>query len=187
MKKPSEKNLYWELLKAKKDRDYNLFSVQINTCKSPRTGLSYDFQVLKSPDWVAVVALTEKKEVVLVKQFRHGIRELSLELPGGLVKDGQAPLQSAAEELAEETGFVAPSLKLLGWMHPFPAIFNNKFYVYLAEKAVFSGKLNPDETEELETILAPLNELKNYVRDGKITCGIMISAIALFNLFSESA
>ncbi len=186
MKKPSNKNLKWDLLSVREDRQYNLFSVEIDTCKSPRTGLSHDFQVLMSPDWVAVIALTKEKEVVLVNQFRHGIRELSLELPGGLVKEGQTPLKSAAEELAEETGFVAPSFKLLGWMHPLPAIFNNKFHVYLAENATFTGELNPDETEELETVLAPLNELKDYIRDGKITCGIMIAALGLFHLFTET-
>ncbi len=185
MKNSPNQDLYWELLNSREDRQYHLFSVKIDTCKSPRTGNSHEFQVLKSPDWVAVVAITNDQEVVLVNQFRHGIRELSLELPGGLVKDGQTPLKSAAEELVEETGFVAPSLKLLGWMHPFPAIFNNKFYVYLAENATFSGELNPDETEELETILAPLNKLKEYIRDGKITCGIMIAALGLYNLFAE--
>ena len=51
--------------------------------------------------------------------------------------------------------------------------------MYLAENATFSGELNPDETEELETILAPLNKLEDYVREGKITCGIMIAALGL--------
>ena len=127
MKNSPNQNLYWELLNSREDRHHHLFSVEIDTCKSPRTGNSHEFQVLKSPDWVAVVAITADQEVVLVNQFRHGTRELSLELPGGLVKGGQTPLKSAAEELVEETGFVAPSLKLLGWMHPFPAIFNNRF------------------------------------------------------------
>ncbi|MCL5124096.1 MAG: NUDIX hydrolase [Deltaproteobacteria bacterium] len=186
MNKSSGKNLYWDLLSSRGDRDYNLFSVEINTCRSPRTGLTHDFQILKSPDWVAVVALTEKKEVILVNQFRHGTRELSLELPGGLVKEGQSPIKSASEELMEETGFVAPSLKLVGWTHPLPALFNNKFYVYMAENAVYTGELNPDETEELETVLAPLKELKNFIREGKINCGIMIAAISMFNLFVET-
>jgi hypothetical protein len=57
--------------------------------------------------------------------------------------------------------------------------------VYLAENATFSGELNPDETEELETILAPLNKLRDYVREGKITCGIMIAALGLYNLYAE--
>ncbi len=181
----SNKNLYWDLLSTREDSQYHLFSVEINTCRSPRTGKPHEFQVLKSTDWVAVIALTEKREVVLVNQFRHGTRELSLELPGGLVKQGQSPAQSAAEELMEETGFTAPHFKLIGWNHPFPAILTNKFHVYLAENAVPTGKLNPDETEELETIMVPLDDLKDYVRKEKITCGIMIAAIGMFYLNSE--
>jgi ADP-ribose pyrophosphatase len=185
MNKSSNDGLYWDLISSREDRQYNLFSVEINTCKSPRTGLLHEFQILKSPDWVAVIALTQKKEVVLVNQFRHGTREMSLELPGGLVKEGQTPFKSASEELEEETGFLAPSLKLLGSMHPLPALFTNKFYVFLAEGVVPVGKLNPDETEELETILIPEEDLKDYVRNGKITCGIMIAALGLFYSFTD--
>ncbi|MFH0960932.1 MAG: NUDIX hydrolase, partial [Pseudomonadota bacterium] len=184
IKKP-DKQLSWELLNVREDRKYNLFSVEINTCASPRTGLPHQFQVLRSVDWVAVLAVTKEKEVVLVNQFRHGIRDLSLELPGGLVKPGQTPQQSAAEELEEETGFTAPEMKLLGSMYPFPAIFSNRFHVYLAENAEPKGKMHPDETEELETVLAPASELKNFIRDGKINCGIMIAAISFCDLFAD--
>ena len=76
----------------------------------------------KSPDWVAVIAVTLDNQVVMVRQSRHGTGELSLEPPGGLVKEGQAPEQSA-EELEEETGYQVAALELLGWMHPMPAIF----------------------------------------------------------------
>ena len=75
--------------------------------------------------------------------------------PGGLVKEGQAPGQSAREELEEETGYQAEELELLGWMHPMPAIFTNRFHVYLARNATPTGRLNPDETEEIETVLVP--------------------------------
>lgn len=183
-RRPGEK-LYWDLLNVKEDRTYNLFSVEINTCRSPRTGLSHEFQVLRSTDWVAVAAVTKKKEIVLVNQYRHGTRNLSLELPGGLVKPGQTPEKSAGEELEEETGFIAPEMKLLGSMYPFPAILTNRFHVYLAENAEPAGKMNPDETEALETVLLPLSELKDFIRDGKIECGIMIAAIGFLDLFSD--
>jgi ADP-ribose pyrophosphatase len=184
IKQPNER-LIWDLLNVREDKEYNLFSVEINTCRSPRTGAPHQFQVLRSVDWVAVIAITKEKEVVLVNQFRHGIRDLSLELPGGLVKPGQAPIRSAAEELEEETGFTAPAMKLLGSMYPFPAIFTNRFYVYLAENAEPAGNIHPDETEEIETVLAPVGELRNFIRDGKINCGIMIAAIGLLDVFSD--
>ena len=174
------RRLSWELVDSREDKEYGLFSVHIHKNKSPRTGQIHEFQVLESPDWAAVVAVTPDNQVVMVKQFRHGTGELSLEPPGGLVKDGQAPEQSAREELEEETGYRADTLEFLGWMHPMPAIFTNRFYVYLARNATPTGHLNPDETEEIETVLVPLDQIRDYIRSGKITCSVMIAALYLF-------
>ena len=174
------RRLSWELVENREDKKYGLFSVNIHKSRSPRTGQIHEFQVLKSPDWVAVVAVTPDNQVVMVRQFRHGTGELSLEPPGGLVKEGQAPEQSAREELEEETGYQAEVLEFLGWMHPMPAIFTNRFYVYLARNATPTGRLNPDETEEVETVLVPLDQIREYIRSGKITCSVMIAALYLF-------
>jgi ADP-ribose pyrophosphatase len=174
------RRLSWQLVESREDRSYNLFSVRINRNKSPRTGKVHEFQVLQSPDWAAVIAVTSAQELVMVNQYRHGIAGLSLEPPGGLVKPGQLPEESAADELEEETGYRAPAFELLGWMHPMPALFTNRFYVFLAEGATPSGRLNPDETEEIETVLVPVSEARDYIRTGKVRCSVMISALHLY-------
>ncbi len=97
-----DKDLIWELVESRTDRVYNLFSVAIHKNASPRTGAIHEFQVLDSPDWVAIIPITSDDKMVLVKQYRHGSREISLEPPGGLVKNGQSPEQSGLEELEEE-------------------------------------------------------------------------------------
>ena len=177
---PEKSGLCWELVESRRDRSYKLFSVYINRSRSPRTGQVHEFQVLDSPDWVAVIAVTPQKDLVMVKQYRHGTGELSLEPPGGLVKEGQSPEQSAREELQEETGYVATTWESLGWMHPMPALFTNKFHVFLARDAVPTGQLNPDETEEIETVLLPLSGVKDSIRLGRIRCSVMIAALHLF-------
>jgi len=178
--KPVNRDLCWETMESREDRQYGLFSVHIRKNRSPRTGEIHEFQVLDCPDWVAVVAVTPDGELVMVRQYRHGTSELSLEPPGGLVKQGQSPEQSGREELEEETGYKAQTLELLGWMHPMPAIFTNKFYVFLARDATPSGHLHPDETEEIETVLIPASEVRDYMRSGKITCSVMIAALYLY-------
>jgi ADP-ribose pyrophosphatase len=177
---PETRNLSWELVESYDDRNYNLFSVAVNRNRSPRTGKIHEFQVLKSPDWVAVVAITPQNELIMVRQYRHGTEELSLEPPGGLVKEGQDPEQSGREELEEETGYQAPILEPLGWMHPMPALFTNRFYVFMARNAAPSGRKKPDETEEIETVLVPLDQVRDYIRTGKITASVMIAALHLF-------
>lgn len=176
----SRRELFWKLIDSREDRKYNLFSININRCRSPRTGKVHEFQVLGTADWVAVIPVTSDDEMVLVNQFRHGSGELSLEPPGGLVKDGQRPEQSAREELEEETGYVADRLELLAVLDPFPALFNNKLYVYTAINAKPAGMLNPDETEEIETSLVPVDEIREYIRSGKITSAVIIAALYLF-------
>ncbi len=176
----SERKLTWELLESREDSKYNLFSVHVTKNRSPRTGQIHEFQVLDTPDWVGVIPVTTDNKLVLVRQFRHGSGELSLEPPGGLVKEGQSPEQSAREELEEETGYVAETFEFLGSLNPLPALFNNKFYVYCARDATPTGKLNPDETEESETVLIPVRDLRQHIRSGKITCAVMIAALHLF-------
>jgi ADP-ribose pyrophosphatase len=178
--RPVNRKLHWETVETREDRRYGLFSVHIRKNRSPRTGKIHEFQVLDSPDWVASVAVTPSQELVMVRQHRHGTGELSLELPGGLVKAGQSPEQSGREELEEETGYEASVFEPLGWMHPMPAIFTNKFYVFLARDAKPTGCLHPDETEEIETVLVPATEIKEYMRSGKITCSVMIAALHLY-------
>ena len=60
-----------------------------------------------------------------------------------------------------------------------PAILTNRFYVYLAEDATPTGILNPEETEEIETVLVPVSQIIDYIRTGKITCSVMIAALHL--------
>lgn len=173
-------NLTWELIDSREDRSYALFSVRINRNRSPRTGKIHEFQVLTSPSWVTVIPVTPDGRVVMVRQYRHGTGELSLEPPGGLVKDGQTPEQSGREELEEETGYQAKEMVLLRWMHPMPALFTNRLYVFLAKEVTPTGTVNTDETEEVETVLVPVNQIKESIRSGKITASDMIASLYLF-------
>jgi ADP-ribose pyrophosphatase len=66
-----DRNLLWVPVESRKDRNYKLFSVHLNKNKSPRTGKIHEFQVLNSPDWVAIIPVTPNNELVMVKQYRH--------------------------------------------------------------------------------------------------------------------
>lgn len=176
----SKHPLVWQLVDSRHDRNYGLFSVRITSSRSPRTGTIHEFQVLDSPDWVAVIPVTPADEVVMVRQYRHGTASLSLEPPGGLVKDGKSAEQSGREELEEETGYQAENFELLGCMDPMPALFSNHYYVFLARNAVPTGRRNPDETEEVETVLVPAGRIRDMIRSGEISASVMIAALHLY-------
>ncbi|MBW2038162.1 MAG: NUDIX hydrolase [Deltaproteobacteria bacterium] len=170
----------WPLIKSVKESDYSLFSVRIDTVLSPRTGKTHDFYVIETLDWVTVIPLTPSLEVVMVRQFRHGIKGVTLETPGGLVDQGDDPLESARRELMEETGYKAREVELLGELSPQPALFNNRFFVYLGRDVEKVAPPCQDEGEDLEVVLVPLQEIKGMIRRGEIGHALVLAAFQLF-------
>ena len=175
-----DRDLIWELIDSREDRNYDLFSVRVNKNRSPRTGKIHEFQVLTSFEWVAVIPLTLDKHVVMVRQYRHGTGEISLEVPGGLVKPGTTPEQGARAELEEETGYICRNLVSLGWMYPVPALFTNRMYIFFAPDSEPKGNFNPDETEELQTVLVPLDDVKGLIGEGAINNALMVATLYRF-------
>jgi len=90
---------------------------------------------IESPDFVCIVAVTQKNELLLVRQFRHAVAEVTLELPAGHVEKGETPEQAARKELLEETGHVAEKFELLASLSPSTSRFTNRMWCYFAPNA----------------------------------------------------
>ena len=71
----------WQLVSSKQDRDYRIFNLRTDLAISPRTGKEHHFFIIESFPWVNVIPLTPQNEVVLVKQYRHGTQNVTLEIP----------------------------------------------------------------------------------------------------------
>ncbi|MBW1679140.1 MAG: NUDIX hydrolase [Deltaproteobacteria bacterium] len=166
----------WPVIHSRPGPSYRIFSLRIDTAQSPRSGKKHDFHIIDSPDWVNIIPLTHDNQVVMVKQFRHGTKEITLEIPGGMVEKGDTPEETAAREFLEETGYRAEELSLLGTVHPNPAIFNNRCFTYLARnlQKVNGGEF--DETEDIEVVLFPLKQIPALIHDGTITHSLVVTA-----------
>jgi ADP-ribose pyrophosphatase len=162
---------------------FKIFSVRRDTLLSPRTDLPHPFYVLDCPDWVNVIALTDRRQVVLVRQFRAGARSVTLEIPGGGVErsDGSA-LAAARRELREETGHAARSWNRLGVVQPNPAFQSNRCTTYLARGCRRVGDLIPDAGEDLDVELVPLARIPGLIRAGRITHSLVIAAFHFLSL-----
>ncbi len=166
----------WPLIRSRPNRSYHVFSVRTDTACCPRTGQEHDFYILESQDWINVIPLTPDEQVVMVKQYRHGTREITLEIPGGLVDAGDTPADAARRELLEETGYEAQEIIFLGSACPQPAILNNRSITYLARDVRKVQAPQLDDTEDIEIVLVPLSEIPNLIRKGEIDNAMVILA-----------
>ena len=173
----------WELIEERLHAKCRIFEVRSQHFKHPKDGREGDFYVLKTSDWVNVLALTAEKEIVMVRQFRYGSRELSLETPGGVIEKGEDPVVAGLRELREETGFAGGSARLLSECRPNSAILSNRCHFVLAENVKKVAEVDFDPNEEIETVLMPIAEISDRVRSGEISHSLALNAI--FNLFLE--
>ena len=167
----------WPLMEDEALIETPVFTLHRQTFLSPKDGRGKPFTILDVPDWVQVLPITPDGQVVLVSQFRLGTREISLELPGGVVEKGQTPLAAGQRELMEETGYQADGWRKLAAFRPNPAVQNNTAHFFVAEEARLAGSTNFDENEDIELVLMPLDRLKRLISDGKIDHAIMVAAI----------
>lgn len=172
----------WKLIESNVDRDYKVFKIKTVQAVSPRTNNTGQFYTIETNDWVNIIPVTENQEIVMIKQYRHGSQEVTLEIPGGLVDD-EHHQEAALRELLEETGYAGENVQYLGAVNPNPAIFNNLCHTYLVDKArKVSGK-NLDPNEDIDVIHVPVSEITSLIEKGIITHALVI--VAFYFYFSK--
>ena len=172
----------WPLRDSQPLLDTGLFQVTRDRACSPRTGEELNFNVIRMADWLMVVALDQAGRLVMVRQYRHGSRAFSLEVPGGLHNDDhhadpQQPEQGAARELAEETGYGGGEWSCLAELRPQPALFSNRMWIYLARNVAPLSAQKLDPGEDIEVALVDPRELKARIASGEINNAMTIAAL----------
>ncbi len=170
----------WQILSSTREKAYRVFTMRTDRARSPRTGEAYDFFVIESSDWVNVIPVTRDNNVVLIRQYRHGVRDITLEIPGGLIDETDSPATAASRELREETGYREENIIPLGWVHPNPAIISNRCYTFVATNVAWEGSQQLDEKEDIEVVLYPLTEIPALIRTGEISHSLVIAAFYRF-------
>ena len=168
----------WPVESSRLVHEYPIFDVHHDRARSPRTGEVHDFYIVEAPPAVVVVALTARGEVVMVEQYRHGVREMTLELPAGIL-DGDEPEEGGLRELREETGYGVARAEVLGVLEQNPAWETVRVHVVYAGGAEREGEQELDPGEDTRVRLVPRERLPALVADGTISSAVAVAALYL--------
>ncbi|MCF7803187.1 MAG: NUDIX hydrolase [Candidatus Marinimicrobia bacterium] len=175
----------WKTLSSETIFDTNILTLKKVKRQSAITGNKGEFYTMDTPDWVNVIAVTPDDEVVLIRQYRHGIDDITLEIPGGLVDEGELPGKAAARELQEETGFTGDDPISLGYVDANPAIQTNRCYTFLIQNARLTDAKDLQEHEEIEMETRPLSGIPEIIRNQVITHSLVVAGLYRYFLWKN--
>jgi ADP-ribose pyrophosphatase len=155
--------------------DGKLLKVRSDTVRLP-DGASAEREWIEHPGAVAVLAVTDKGELVMERQFRYALGRDMIEVPAGKIDPGEDPLATARRELAEETGYSAAQWAHVATIHLAIGYSNEHIEIYLA-KGLKQQKARLDDEEFLEVFTLPLATALAWVREGKITDSKTVSTL----------
>ena len=167
----------WRIL----DSDYRIrtkfLRLRADRVELPNGEIVEDYFVRESRGFCVVFALTPEMNVLLVRQYKHGIGEVVTELPAGMIDEDETPEQCAVRELAEETGYTGAAPDHVRTFLSDPTNATARFHLFVVRDAVRTREPAFDVTEEIEVELATVPEVRAMALDGRIAAGSQVAAV----------
>jgi 8-oxo-dGDP phosphatase len=159
------------------------YTVRVDRVELPNGTIIPEYWISEYAPWVNVVALTERDEVVLIRQYRHGIGAVHYELPAGSSDPGDTSMEEGARrELREETGYGGGRWSLLATLSANPALQNNLTYTFLAEGVTPVGAAAPEASEDIRVHLTPLADIQGLVERGGFLQALHVAPLLMLLL-----
>ena len=152
-------------------------TLRVDNCELPDGRIAKEYYVLEYPNWANAVAVTEDGQIIMVRQYRHSGGITSIEIPGGVIENGEEPLKGIERELLEETGYAFNKFELVSTVYPNPATSNNVCFCYLATGGKKVQEQSLDEHEDISVELYPLKEVKEMLLQNKIPQSLHASGL----------
>jgi ADP-ribose diphosphatase len=167
---------HWTVRSSSYPLDEPFLRVRSDTVELPDGTIIEGYFVRESRGFAIVAALTPDRRIVLIRQYKHGVREIVLEMPAGMIDAEETPEACAIRELAEETGYAGDPPRLLRSLFADPTSSNASFHVFLIENAVPKFGQSLDATEAIAIETTTIEDLREAVRDGRIASGSQVAA-----------
>lgn len=170
----------WQIDEPKTLFANSVMQMVASKVRCDRTGTIQDFYRFEFPSWVNIIATTASGDMLMIRQYRFGTNRVELEIPGGAVNAGEAPLAAGQRELLEETGYAGDNGRIIGKVCPNPAIQNNFCYTILVENVRLMAEPNQDDMEDIEVLIVSQEQVKSLVTGGGISHGLVLNGLMFF-------
>ena len=171
-------------VKSEKIFSGKIIDIRVDTVRLPN-GNTSTREIVDHPGGVGIIPITDRQEVIMVRQFRKPVDEVCLEIPAGRLNYGEDPYACGIRELEEETGYKSKHIRSLGHFYSTPGITNEILHLYMAT-GLYKGEINLDEDEFVETEVIPLLQLVDMVMRGDIRdAKSMIAVLKVWQLMQQ--
>lgn len=176
------KDMKWKVLSSEYLIKRPWLTARRDVVELPNGAINKEYYVLEYPTWINVTAITKDGEMVMVRQYRHGLGQTNFEIVAGVMEQGEEPIDAAKRELMEEAGYGGGEWREVAVVSANPSTTTNLTHCFLAIGVEKISGQHLDATEDIEVYLFKPEEVKEMIRRGELVQALML--VPLLKYFS---